>query len=96
MICSWVGYVADCYIFHSTSLENTFGLFDSTRLLNVVHDRVEELGDEMESEDLGKNQNEDNSLAQKCFVDGDDERIADISNEMDWWAIQILSNWFYS
>lgn len=74
--------VGDNYIIHSTSLDSTFVLFDSTQVLSVVNESDEELGDQMLSDDFGGVRNEGESLAEQWFVDADEEEFAEISNEL--------------
>lgn len=57
-ICSWIGAVPDCYIFHSRSLNGKFQPFHVSDDLNVVHDSDEsdEDGASVDGQDGNDNQ----------------------------------------
>lgn len=57
-------------------------LLDSTQLRIVVDESNGEVDDPMISDEFGGLRRVGDSLAQQCFVDVDDEELAEISNKM--------------
>lgn len=82
LACSWINDVTDCYIVHSTSLDSTYVLLDTTKEYSIVNNNGMELEDQMVSVDFEGIQSESESLGRQCFVEVDDEELAEISNEM--------------
>lgn len=90
--CLWIGYISHCYIVRSTGLNNIFGLFDSTQVLPVVNNNEWWLEDQNEFEKSGAIRNERDAIAQQCFDDADEGKCAELTNELVWWSMKVLSN----